>query len=509
MKNILNEIVIGGTSKLISALGALYSIKILGADSATDLVIFSISLGVAFLGYCNTINLNVVSPIILKLINSKENYKIIKLVKFIIKKMLLTTILGVIVLYILLVFIFNNIEKYNKIDIGAIGIAISLMILICFIVDLMIVILKCFGFFYFSNVSLLIGSLASILFLYTSGQSLGAISLIYSIILANIVQCIIISFITYIKFKKLFYDNVTSNNFINVVIKDETVNFTKLSFLYIISQTPALCLGLFPLAMLINFDDGTLTSVNYARRIFDLFVSMLITPAMIALSPRISEIISNKNRQEIGYLINQLKALSNSILMPIVYLVTVYSHEISLEIFTAQNFNNDHISLISNSICFYFSTLFVISNNAIFTRINILSCNSNWAKINIYVELFSFIMIIIATKIGVELYGPIGVPLFYALFMIIFFQSLNLYLFKKLYEARIRFFNEINIILVPLISTVIFHFIFIYIIELFYIEKDLYTFILELIIFLGIKIFLQFNFHSEHYKILKDIFVKN
>lgn len=178
-----------------------------------------------------------------------------------------------------------------------------------------------------------------------------------------------------------------------------------------------------------TFDDGNVSILNYAQKLFNLINGTLTTALVTVLYPIFSDLYAKKNYKKLKMTVDNCIQICMLILIPI-SLICVFGSESIVEfIYLRGSFGVENILKVALVFASYSLSLIFIANKEIYTRMAIIAGNS---KIPAFINIISIIINIILNFILAKYLGIIGLGLATSISSMI--ASISI---KLLYQKRI------------------------------------------------------------------------
>ncbi len=192
----------------------------------------------------------------------------------------------------------------------------------------------------------------------------------------------------------------------------------KLTPTVILSQISAIIVLMYPIFLATRMDSGTLTAINYAKRIYDILPIILIYPITVVLTPRLTELALLENKTIYIEYINKVIAILLAVIIPITIFLSMNSYSIILLLFGRGAFIEPSVSMTAISMAIYMVGIFVLCSNSVITRALLATQKVKIAYVSL---IFSIAPAFLLTPLSYYLtktYGYVGIPLANTLYLI-------------------------------------------------------------------------------------------
>lgn len=339
----------------------------------------------------------------------------------------ISTMLLMIIIFIIIFFYSNIIgifTKFSQTYIIHLKIAVFLLLptlYLGYINDLLSNVIQAYKNFKITNVSALTGGLTNVCVLIFLAESFRELSIVIAYLTSYVVQCAFLLWHLKKYGKSLrfsmgrFYNAGTVRRLIPPVI---------------FQQISALVVLLYPNYIASGMDQGTLTAVGYARKIFDLLPAILILPLSTALAPLLTEIAAQKDNRLLSSKISQINGLLYAIVLPVSIFGVIFSYEITRLFFARGALSEMHVTMTAESLRYFLLGLFVIGSNSIIGRAIVSTQNVRMSYISLIFAFGPLIGIPLSTYIASKYLGYLGISIGYSLYLICIHQFIGFFVLQ-------------------------------------------------------------------------------
>jgi peptidoglycan biosynthesis protein MviN/MurJ (putative lipid II flippase) len=387
-------------SKFIAFFNTVVIAYIFGTSTATDVLFFCTGFIGAISAFLTALNSSILIPESMRIKEQQSLMASQQFLSFFMYLYIAVTFLLMAAVMVNPQWIFSHVSKFNLavLDRNApiLYLAIPLLILITinsFYTDILI----SYKYFSISVLSSFLNSVSSIAIVVCFHKHLHVLSILFSMLFANILQLILSVVIMKTNLNWSFRYSTASIRRKTIIdgIVAEIGNFSTLLANYL------------PLFLISSFSAGILSSVNYASRIPD-FIALFITAQFgMVTGIKFNELYAQKRNLEIGDTFVIASAFLQFILIPICILAFIFSHDIITIVFGHGAFDPNSIANTSEFMKYFVLVLPLTAHNTLVARLFMAT-----QKIR---NSFGFQMIMgaimcLAIFTCIKLVGPAGFP---------------------------------------------------------------------------------------------------
>ena len=154
--------------------------------------------------------------------------------------------------------------------------------------------------------------------------------------------------------------------------------------------------------------DGTVSGLNYAHRLVNVFSGLISTSVATALYPQMVELISKKEKQALSGLLVRIIDLFAFLMLPVTLAAVLFSREIVTVVYQRGSFTAENTAMTAGIFAFYSLSLFFIACNEII--FNLFYGNGD-TKSPMYISLANLGVNVVLNLILVQLMGVNGLAL--------------------------------------------------------------------------------------------------
>ncbi len=253
-------------------------------------------------------------------------------------------------------------------------------------------------YFSVSVLSTLLNSVFSILFVLAFHEKLQILSVVFGVLIANVLQLFIN---VYLLKKRVHW----SFKFVVIKLKRKTVHDI------IIAQAgnlTTMATNYVPVLLISKYQSGILSTINYGSRVSEVITLLITIQFGSVVGIKFNELYAQKNTNEIRSTFINGSAFLQFILIPICFFIFIYSQDIIRVLFGHGAFGKTSISNSAMFLKLFILILPFTAHNTMVARLFMAAQKIN--KAYIFQIIMSFVMIFIIYAFITTL-GPIGYPL--------------------------------------------------------------------------------------------------
>jgi peptidoglycan biosynthesis protein MviN/MurJ (putative lipid II flippase) len=388
-------------SKFVAFFNTLLIAYFFGTTTSTDFYFFCIGLVTTVSAFLTALDISILIPESMRI---KAQQSEPELQRFLTTFLFLAAALCVVVSLMVLInpqSSFILISKFTKEVLNAnlliVYLSMPLLLLITvntFLTDILI----SYKFFSVSVLSGLLNSVLSILIIVVFHSSLHILSILLSLLIANLIQLFINVVLMKSRLGWTFCPSVKGikRKIITDSIVAQAGNFTTLLSTYV------------PLWLISSFSSGVLSSVSYASRIPDFIALFVTTQFGTVTGIKFNELYAQKRTDEIRRVYVEASAFLQFVLVPICILVFIFSEDIVAVLFGHGAFNRTSVANTGELMKYFVLILPFTAHNTLVARLFMAA-----QKIKnsfIFQMVMNGIMVIVVYAL-IKMVGPKGLPI--------------------------------------------------------------------------------------------------
>ncbi len=377
-----------------------------GATVKTDIYLFALSIATIATTYCASCSSSVIIPEAMRFRESHGKQKEVAFLNTFIYTYSFILLIIVIAICVSPTAIYSVISSFatpslyqNQILLIASAPLILLMPLNRLLIDIIASNRK----FFLSSFSIFFNALSTLLLLILLSPSQGLVAAPLAFLGANLLQLAVLT---------LIMKNLLHWRFISVPDKPSPRLIKNFSF-SLLGHLGSLLTGYTPLYLLSSFSAGIITAMNYGQRIADMFTIMITVQFSSVVAIKINELFAKNDSHSINDAFQRAAANLSFILVPISFIVFIFSEEILFILFARGNFTVEAAKLSAVFLQISVLALPFLAYNALVSRLFMAA--RLISKSVIYQLITSIIMIMLAFA-AIHFWGPMGYPLAHVIF---------------------------------------------------------------------------------------------
>lgn len=387
--------VIGKTVSFVTSIVVAYYF---GTRVNTDVYFYCITIVTLFSALVTSVDSSVLIPESMRLAEQKSRAEAMFFLNLF---LYVYIIIGVIIAMLLLakpVAIFLVVSKFDKTALVAnfnilymSAFLIALMIIATYLVD----ILTSHKFFTMPMIVSMANNIISLVFLIIFKDKLGISSLMIGLIIGYLIQIFILMYAMKALLKWDF-------SFNTIHIEPNTFKNICYSFFGNVVSTLS---SYAPLFLLSGFGIGIIASLNYAQQVSNAFTNVITTQFSSVVGIKFNELVAKKEWNRLNEIFLSSTKLLLFLLVPISFIVSLYSYEIITILFKRGAFNQHSVNLSAVFLRYLSLLLPMFAINTIVARLFMAGQKIMQALWN---QAFLNVILIILIFIGVNLFGIFG-----------------------------------------------------------------------------------------------------
>lgn len=426
LKNAVAETLVGAVARMFGFFGMTYASKMYGATGDTDVIYYALAVTTAISGVFCAINGNILMP---QFLNAQREGN--EIGAWNLACSAFTVSVGFVALIMLLgclgfvsgLSVISHFQPSDIARVRAIAPVLALALLACYTADLLTAIYRGYRNFLMPNIAMTAGSACGLGLYLFAGHILGpeAIAIVFCV--SWVVQAIIM-WLLLLRHKKILWFRLRRFENQSTIIK--------LVPPLLLNQLGAIVVMLFPNFVASGLEDGALTALTYARRLFDLVPALLILPIANALAPMLSDMIAKSSNAGAGVQVQKTSAFLLSCTIPISVFVLYHAQLLTIVLFGSRNYGATHQALTADAMRWFMLGLMTLATNAIITRAIMMTQNVRAAYVSLVLSIAATLGIPLCIKLAVAHMGSVGVAAGNTFYLVLVHQILGYLILAKM-----------------------------------------------------------------------------